>query len=71
MRGFSALISMVMKTPKARVTKEMISDWVLALYEQIEDKVEVDEKELEELCFDVVESAIEKFFNYPDYGNYN
>ncbi len=60
-----------MKTPKARVTKEMIDTMTLAIYEMIDDMVEVDEKELEELCFDVVESAIEKFFNYPSYGNYN
>lgn len=49
----------------------MIDTMTLAIYEMIDDMVEVDEKELEELCFGVVESSIEKFFDHPPYGNYN
>lgn len=71
MRGFFTSISIIMKITKDKVRKEDISDWALAIYELIESKVDLTEPELEQLCFDIVETSIEKFFDNPVYRNYN
>lgn len=56
------------------VHMDLINSWLVVLHEQIEQDVDltVEEQEhLEAIVYGNIAHFLEKFFNYPDYNNYN
>lgn len=53
---------------------DTINSWLLALHENIDSSVDltVEEQEhLEAVLYGNISEHLERFFNYPDYNNYN
>jgi hypothetical protein len=62
------------KHNKDQVSMDTINSWLLALHEAIDSSVNltVDEHEhLEAIMYGNISEHLERFFNYPDYNNYN
>jgi hypothetical protein len=62
------------KLKLSEVHMDLINSWLLVLHEQIENDVDltVEEQEhLEAIMYGNISNYLEKFFNYPDYNNYN
>ena len=56
------------------VHMDLINSWLVILHQQIENEVDltVEEHErLEAIVYGNISNYLEKFFNYPDYNNYN
>jgi len=59
---------------KNQVHMDLINSWLLTLHECIDRDVTltVEEQEhLEAIVYGNISNYLEKFFNYPDYNNYN
>lgn len=59
---------------KDQVHMDLINSWLLTLHERIEQDVTltVEEQEhLEAILYGNISNYLEKFFDYPDYNNYN
>lgn len=59
---------------KNQVHMDLINSWLLSLHECIEQDVDltVEEQEhLEAIVYGNISNYLEKFFDYPDYNNYN
>jgi len=62
------------KLKLSEVHMDLINSWLVTLHEHIENGVDltVEEQEhLEAIVYGNVSEQLEKFFNYPDYNNYN
>lgn len=56
------------------VHMDLINSWLLSLHESIDSTVDltVEEQEhLEAIMYGNISEQLERFFNYPDYNNYN
>jgi hypothetical protein len=57
-----------------QVHMDLINSWLLKLHESIDSTVDltVEEQEhLEAIMYGNISEQLERFFNYPDYNNYN
>lgn len=59
------------RIPKDKVNKDDINSVLLQIHELLEERFDLTPEELDNLAFDALERVLDKFFNYPDYGNYN
>lgn len=62
------------KLKLSEVHMDLINSWLVILHQQIENEVDltVEEQErLEAIVYGNISDYLEKFFNYPDYNNYN
>lgn len=62
------------KISKNQVHMDMINSWLVTLHECIDNDVTltVEEQEhLEAIVYGNIAHFLEKFFDYPDYNNYN
>jgi len=62
------------KLKLSEVHMDLINSWLVILHQQIENEVDltVEEQErLEAIVYGNISNYLEKFFNYPDYNNYN
>lgn len=57
-----------------QVCMDTINSWLLDLHERIEADVTLtveQQEHLEAIIYGNISNYLEKFFNYPDYSNYN
>lgn len=56
------------------VKMDHINSWLLKLHEAIDKEVYLDsaaQEQLEAIIYGNISNYLERFFDYPDYGNYN
>lgn len=59
---------------KEDVTMDDINSWLLVLHEALDQEVALtveQHEELEAIIYGNISNYLERFFDYPDYGNYN
>lgn len=62
------------KLSKNQVHMDLINSWLLLLHEQIENNVTLtteEQEHLEAILYGNISNYLERFFDYPDYNNYN
>jgi hypothetical protein len=62
------------KRNKDQVSMDAINSWLVALHTLIENDVALnveDQEHLEAVLYGNISEHLERFFNYPDYNNYN
>jgi len=67
-------VSKKIKLDRTDVKMDDINSWLLKLHEAIDEEVELGalaQEELEAIIYGNISNYLERFFNYPDYGNYN
>ena len=60
--------------PKKQVSMDDINVWLLRLHELIDSEVTLsteDQEHLEAVIYGNISEHLERFFDYPDYNNYN
>ena len=67
-------MSKKIKLDRTDVRMDDINSWLLKLHEAIDEDVDlgpVAQEELEAIIYGNISNYLERFFDYPDYGNYN
>lgn len=67
-------MSKKIKLDRTDVKMDDINSWLLKLHEAIDEDVDlspVAQEELEAIIYGNISNYLERFFDYPDYGNYN
>jgi len=59
-----------MKLPFDKVYQDEINTWLWDFVDEIANNVELTEYQ-QDMLFDFLQPQLEKFFNYPDFRNYN